>query len=142
MDLNLWTLSGQQCDVSTVPSVNFRFADAVIIVFAINDDKSMSVLDQWKQKAEEIVPDDTVFVLVANKCDMKRIQTRTLEQISGSIYHRSFQTSAKTGEGVKDLFESVADMVLAKEANRNATPGFKLRRLSRPPRKNSLCTSC
>ena len=76
VDLNLWTLSGQHCDISTVPSVNFRFADAVVIVFAINDEKSMLVLDQWRQKAEEIVSTDTIFVLVANKCDMKRMQAR------------------------------------------------------------------
>ena len=79
VDLNLWTLQGQ-CDITTVPSVNFRFADAVVIVFAINDDKSMLVLDQWRQKAEEIVSTDTIFALVANKCDMKRMQARLQEK--------------------------------------------------------------
>ena len=79
VDLNLWTLQGQ-CDITTVPSVNFRFADAVVIVFAVNDDKSMLVLDQWRQKAEEIVSTDTIFALVANKCDMKRMQARLQEK--------------------------------------------------------------
>ena len=141
IELNLWTLSGQQCDVTTVPSVNFRFAAAVIIVFATDSPKSMEVIDQWKQKAEEIVAPDTIFILAANKCDMRRLNMRDLKDMAETRgYSEWMLTSAKTGEGVKEMFESAGKMVLAQsDANKGKKrTGIKMNPI-RPNKPKSGC---
>ncbi|XP_075246731.1 ras-related protein Rab-13-like [Convolutriloba macropyga] len=140
-DLNLWTVSGQACRYpGSVPPITFRGSNAIVLVFAIVDEQSMTVLEEWRNKALEIVHPETPFVLVANKCDKKRMSERDISQLAEqSGYDLWFQTSAKTGENVSRLFEETADLVISKTANLTSKNSILNLRPPRPKKKKCKC---
>ena len=114
--------------------------DCFTSVFAIVDEQSMTVLEEWRNKALEIVHPETPFVLVANKCDKKRMSERDISQLAEqSGYDLWFQTSAKTGENVSRLFEETADLVISKTANLTSKNSILNLRPPRPKKKKCKC---
>ncbi|XP_063729674.1 ras-related protein Rab-9A-like isoform X2 [Symsagittifera roscoffensis] len=137
-DLHIWTLSGQACKYpSSVPPINFRGSDAIICVFAVDDEMTMSVLDIWKKKALEVVHPDVPFILVANKCDKRRMDERDIRNMADQNgYYSWFQTSAQTGKNVSELFEGVADILITE--SRISSHKRSIINLE-PPRKKKKC---
>jgi len=110
----------------TLTSSYFRKADAMIIVYDITNKESFEDLDGYIKEGTRYSERSDKFV-VANKVDLadRRVieaaQGQKLAQSQGLPY---LEVSAKTGENVKKLFESVARrLVGAAEPAGNASAG-------------------
>lgn len=113
-----------------------RGAQAIIVGFDVTSWGSMQKCDDWISKIKEQEGLDCVVVAVGNKIDLvdeREVSTKGarahFEEMDPPIPY--FETSAKTGEGVNELFESVARMVLSRfnesTEKKEQEPRFALR---------------
>ena len=105
--VNFWDLSGHP-EFFDVRNEFYKDTQGVILCFDVSQRVTFQALDKWVKEAQRYgVRDSAVWALCANKVDKKtkRAVTRREAELwaerSGFQY---FETSAKTGEGIDDLF--------------------------------------
>ena len=98
----------------------YHGSHAVLFVYAIDDMYSLNVLRNWIEDAEKDARGALKF-LVGNKIDLKDESTQVELQLAESFYKNNsldgglFQVSAKTGEGIKEMFEAILKLLLDKK---------------------------
>jgi small GTP-binding protein len=110
--LSIWDMAGQD-RFQVIRSGFYRGSRAAALVFDVTAPETFSSLARWRQEISEVVPDQP-FLLVGNKIDLKRQlapeQGASFAQSIGAAY---VETSALSGEGVSELFLSLARLGLA-----------------------------
>ena len=90
----------------------YRGAHAAILVFDITSSESLDRVAEWVEELKQHVGTNMILVLAANKADLidsvanNAGQTlfKQAQQYADSIGAALFKTSAKSGNGVEDLF--------------------------------------
>ncbi|NVM56001.1 MAG: GTP-binding protein [Candidatus Helarchaeota archaeon] len=111
--LNIWDIAGQQ-KFSNVRKMFYEGADAVIIVFDVTDKPSFVNSSTWYNDFLSFNKDN-FGILLGNKIDLeqKRVILYDWGQIlSNKMAFQYFETSAKTGKNVEDLFAYIAITLL------------------------------
>lgn len=82
-------------------------------MFGIDEPGSLQYLTHWTRDVDEFCPDALKFV-VANKIDLEGMVSLESMQMFSSSHNCSdvFQISAKTGEGIDGLLDTVAKELL------------------------------
>ncbi len=113
---------------------HLRNADAVILMYSVEDRYTLVNLPEWHEEISCCVPDikKIVIAVVGSKNDLvAEIEPETIECMCQNFgTSLSFFTSAKTGEGVKEALEGIVKEVhrLKKvESEVNLTPEIKPR---------------
>lgn len=105
--LSIWDMAGQE---------RFRFfrqdfyrgALATALVYDVTASESLLNLGEWAKDVVEVIPNQK-FLVVGNKIDLETVvNLAAAEQFASSLNASHIQTSAKTGEGVEDLFKALA----------------------------------
>lgn len=126
--LSIWDTAGQE-QYNSLVKVFFREADAVILVFDLTNEKSFVNLEKWKSLASSNCPENAIYYVVGNKCDLPEEQravncmkTAGIQKDLGATAYLS--CSAKSGEGIEELFLTIAKDVpkLIKEAKEPLKP--------------------
>ena len=112
--LMLWDMGGQPRFRDVIGDY-FRGARIAIAVYDATRLFSLERLRDWIDRVKENAP-DCKFLFVANKIDERRNGTG-VQQEDGLVFAQEFdatmmEVSAKTGEGVTEMFESVTRMLL------------------------------
>lgn len=111
----------------------YRETDAVIIVYDCCDEESYHSIEKWygevltylTQELEDGMP----VALVANKKDKIPDMTSSMEYVNFKVTQElsmnmglfaCIETSAKTGEGVTEVFEKIAKELLHRKGPRSA----------------------
>ena len=108
--LILWDTAGQERFRSLIPSY-LKNANCIIIVFDITNKDSFNSLNKWLSDAKNNASEDTIFVICGNKIDLKEKRTVSENEINEYINKNELiykECSAKNGQGIKDLFNTVA----------------------------------
>jgi len=112
--LQIWDTAGQE-RFQSLGNAFYRGADACILVYAIDDDKSFQAIEEWKQKfinqAGIDSPTEYPFLLLGNKSDLN--QRRTVSQQQGQQYATTnsmafFETSAYNGNNIEEAIRNIA----------------------------------
>lgn len=127
--LSIWDTAGQE-QYNSLVKVFFRAAAAVILVFDITNEKSFISLEKWHDLAYSCCPSETIFYIVGNKIDFPEEQqvvdcmkaSRMQENLGAAAY---FTVSAKSGEGVSELFHTVARDV--SKLNTGISPSLEIK---------------
>lgn len=100
---------------ATVPPTYFRNARAAILVYAIDNRESIDNITHWAESmsVQRLGTTDMLRVLVGNKADLTDREITTKRgrdtcdtcEIDQSLF---FEVSAKTGEGVDSMFDTIA----------------------------------
>ena len=108
VELKIWDTAGQE-QFAKLVSVYARGANVCILVAAFDDEKSFTSLHLWHERLLESGEDPPV-VLAINKSDTPGPLNREqfIREKYGSQYPNLFFVSAKTGDGVKELFTAAA----------------------------------
>ena len=92
----------------------FNGADGMIFVFDITRSSTFSNVKNWYNTTVKFGLSGIPKILIGNKIDLKderKIIQPHATHLSEELNARYFETSAKTGENVKDIFESIARKV-------------------------------
>ena len=102
--LLLWDLAGQ-AHFKSVRRGFYEGSNAAIIVFDVTDLESLNHVGDWLQELQNNCGEIPCFLL-GNKIDLAEARKVTQDMVKG--YKMAyFETSAKTGENVLELFNSV-----------------------------------
>ena len=115
--LDLWDTPGQELYRSLCNNF-IKGSHCIILGYDISRARSLyDIKEYWYNKAKNIVGDDSLIYLVANKIDL--IENINESEKEGINYAKEkdikyFKVSCKTGEGVNELFEDIANSLIMK----------------------------
>ena len=106
--LHVWDTAGQERYRSLVP-MYARSATAALIVYDVSDEESFSSVEQWLIQLKKDMPSDCMLYLVGNKTDLNpNFNKYEPETFAEANRMKLFFVSAKSGEGIQELFKDVA----------------------------------
>ncbi len=110
--LILWDLAGQQHFDSVRPAF-YKGAKVAIIVFDLQNRGTFYDVPAWIRELNINAP-GVPFILVGNKKDLKNREVSTEEALALAKKYNAmyFETSAKTGENVQNVFRYAAVIAL------------------------------
>ncbi|XP_034947852.1 probable Ras-related protein Rab7 [Chelonus insularis] len=120
--LQLWDTGGME-RVASVTSSYYKFAEAAILVFALDNSTSFHLLSQHLLDIVTYAENAKIF-LCGNKSDVDNngplVTDAEMDQFCEQCHNlisATYKTSCKTGEGIHEMFEDIAQHLV--EANRS-----------------------
>lgn len=110
VEIQLWDTAGQEKFRSLIP-VYFRNAIGSLVVFDLTNRNSFENLDVWIGTFKEFAGDETIIIIVGNKCDLQneiKVSDDEVKKWTESHGYLYFCVSANTGEGLSDLFDALS----------------------------------
>ena len=104
--LEIWDTAGQE-RFRGIAKNYFRGAHAIIFVFDITNKESFNKLKNWMNDAKQNINEFTELVIAGNKIDLEEkrsIPKEIIQEFAEKNNLEIFSTSAKTGEGINDVF--------------------------------------
>ncbi len=98
----------------------YRGAHVVLLVCSLDSEYTLTRLAKWHQEAQYYVDEsEVIYALVATKSDLEEVEREvSREMLLGFSSHygveeaRVFEISSKTGEGVDDMLQTLAETVV------------------------------
>ena len=92
----------------------YRAAPAAVVVYDVTNAASFRRAKEWVEELRANGAPGCVIALAGNKCDLS--EARAVSQGEGQEYAKQrgliwVETSAKSGEGVQDLFIKIAGVL-------------------------------
>ena len=149
--LQMWDTAGQEKYKGLIPSY-VRNSSIVFVVYDVSTKSSFDNVPKWISFIRSI--ENTTLVLCGNKTDLEK---REVTKEEGETFAQKeslafFETSAKTGDGIKQMFYSaVSDLPVFAENNNkeslmkelmeengveNTVEGIKPQEQEQPPQQN------
>ncbi len=122
--LQLWDTAGQERFRSMAPRY-YRNAHAALLVFDATDPSSLEKVKSWVKELQMHASNSMVLVIASNKSDLRDanpngcVPYKQAQEYARQIGASLFQTSAKTGRGIDELFKHIAQRLL--ERSRDIT---------------------
>ncbi|KAJ3438408.1 ras and ef-hand domain-containing protein [Anaeramoeba flamelloides] len=115
--LKIWDTAGQERFHSLTP-LYYRGAKGAVIVYDISNFESFERAKDWILELRENGESDSKIVLVGNKIDLetKAVEDTTAQKFADKNGLLFFETSAKTGEFVNQIFLALAKLLLGKNS--------------------------
>jgi len=110
--LHIWDTSGQD-RFRSMTNLYYRDAQVAILTYDVTNEESFEGLNYWlNELSEKVERDSMLLCLVGNKNDVEPSK-KTVPTSKGKAFAEEnnmifFETSAKTGAGVKELFQTIA----------------------------------
>ena len=106
--VQIWDTAGQE-NFRSITRAYYKNSVCALIVYDINNEDTFDSVQSWIQECKLQTPKTVTMVLVGNKCDLEckvdRNKAKELAEENKMLY---FETSAKTGKGVDELFKKSA----------------------------------
>ena len=127
-----FTLQAGQESFRSVTRIFYRGAHCVFLTYDITRDETFANLVDWLKEIQQHAAEEVKIYLIGNKKEMEEQREvkfeRALEFAKSHGIHKVYETSAKTGDAVEDVF-SIAGKELfelqEKEAENEAKDGEK-----------------
>jgi len=119
INLMFWDVAGQP-QFYMLHRPYFNGADGMILVFDITRSSTFSNINNWYNSAVKYGLSGIPRILIGNKIDLKderKIILPMAEHLSEKLNAPYFETSALTGETVKEIFQKIAELVFTYKEN-------------------------
>jgi len=112
MKLHIWDTSGQD-RFRSMTNLYYRDAQAAILTYDVTNPQSLESLNYWLSELKDKVDQENMLLCLAgNKNDVDKNEKKVTESQGKEFAEKNnmlfFETSAKTGAGVKELFQTIA----------------------------------
>lgn len=105
--IQIWDTAGQE-SFKSVTRIFYRGAHCVFLTYDITRDETFVSLVEWLKEIKQHAAEDVCIYLVGNKAEMEAEREitfdRAIEFAKTHNIHKCFETSAKTGLSVEELF--------------------------------------
>ncbi|OHT01720.1 small GTP-binding protein [Tritrichomonas foetus] len=121
VEIQIWDTAGQEKFKSLSP-IYFRNAAAAVVVFSLTSKSSFSRLRDWIDSFTEIAGTNTIIFLAGNKTDLDsefEVNIDEAKDWAQSHSYKMYLTSAKTGDGIHELFSDLAKELLREKLAKN-----------------------
>ena len=139
--LQIWEPGGGERFRSLAPSY-YRGASVVLLVYDVNCKDSFDNLATFQEEMNKCIEYEHVLrVLIGNKVDLERLVERS-EAEEYAMRHKMvyYECSAKSGDGVNDVFQSAVAGIVNSPGWREM---FNSRRANQSnEEKNAICCCC
>jgi small GTP-binding protein len=111
--IQIWDTAGHERFRSMTP-LYYRGARVILFVFALDSLSSFQEIDDWHKSVIDAVGSSLAMVLVGNKYDLPRqIAHERAANKANELNMRCYmETSAITGFGINELFDTVAEILV------------------------------
>lgn len=139
--LRIWDTAGQERFRSLAP-MYYQGSQCAIIVFSLDSMDSFTEAAQWVEELNSHFDEMPILYLVGNKADLVDLRKVTVEEAQeradkiGATY---FETSAKTGQNIDELFVSIAEKIKTIEKPQTPKPAVPLQSTGNKEQKNGCC---
>ncbi|KAK9240485.1 ras family-domain-containing protein [Lipomyces kononenkoae] len=143
----IWDTAGQERYKSLAP-MYYRNANCAVVVYDITQASSLDKAKSWVKELQRQANENIIIALAGNKLDLnakRQVETSVAEAYARESGLLFFETSAKTGESVTELFTAIAKRLpldTASTRTRTTPKGVDLSRPTRraPAQSNNGCT--
>jgi small GTP-binding protein len=114
--LQIWDTAGQE-RFRSITKAYYRNAVGVMLIFDLTERKSFDHLPTWLNDARTLCDPNVIIQVVGNKADLPHPRVVTINEAEGFAkqYHLEYlETSAKSGENVREAFIGVASKLFAR----------------------------
>lgn len=139
--LRIWDTAGQERYRALTP-MYYRDSQAAVIVFSVTDRDSLADAEHWFHDLSSHFRELPLLYLVGNKADL--VDQRKITEAEGVAVAESlgsnvtyYETSAKTGQNIAELFADIADTLaqIPSAVVKEEQPVLS----SRPPKRKCGC---
>lgn len=111
--LMIWDIAAQE-RFDNVRIKYYTGAKAAVIVYDVTRPATLDIVTFWSDDIKQVVQGNIQMILIANKTDLPaKVESEAGKKLAGKIGADFIETSAKTGENVEGLFESITRKLLA-----------------------------
>ncbi|OMJ72545.1 hypothetical protein SteCoe_28989 [Stentor coeruleus] len=118
LKLDIWDTGGQE-RYRALLQLYYRDADAALITYDVTNAKSLEDCEYWVNELRR-TEENCILCLVGNKIDIpveeQKVNSKAAQEFGEKYGMMFFETSAKTGDNVNKLFESVSQEILRKKS--------------------------
>ena len=123
--LDIWDTAGQE-RFKNITKNYLQGANGIILVYDVTNKDSFVKLKIWLNDAQMNVSTETEMIIVGNKIDLiekRQVKFETLKEFGDKHNIDVFEVSAKTGEGVEDIFSNLTKKLFEKKHIGVVLPG-------------------
>lgn len=142
IEFNIWDTAGQEKYRSLVP-MYFSEAACAFLVYDITNEVSFNVLNEFDSLLAQKTPPNIIKLVIGNKIDLA--ENREVDKNKAANYTKDigaikyFEVSAKTGEGIKDIFEYLANLPELPIEKTEEDDFVELNNMSTQPKQKKCC---
>lgn len=128
----IWDTAGQERFASLAP-MYYRNAQAALVVYDVTKPQSFIKARHWVKELHEQASKGIVIALVGNKLDMienggeRKVAKEEAERLAEEEGLLFFETSAKSGENVNEVFLGIGEKIPIKKPGEQASEQSGLR---------------
>ena len=113
MKLQVWDTAGQE-RFRTITQTYYKGAMGIILVYDCTEEVTFNNILNWLKQIETHACPGVAKVLVANKTDLpgRVITTERGQALAEEYGLKFFETSAKTGSNISEMFYEIADQIV------------------------------
>ena len=126
INLQIWDTSGQERYRSITKNF-YRNADGILFVFDVTREDTFAHIKDWLISSDEC-DKDFKKIIVGNKIDLERVVSKEkIENFGKAKNMKCYEVSAKTGEGLDDIFKATAELILEGKSEEEIKEEFIIR---------------
>ncbi len=114
--LKIWDTAGQE-RFRNITTQYYKGADGIVLVYDVTDEASYEKIKDWMEQILSNTQQEEIgLVLLGNKCDMepRNVTEEMGKKMAEELKISYFETSALTGQGIKEAFEQLTREIMAK----------------------------
>ena len=135
--LQIWDTAGQDRFRSITKNF-YKGTHGIILIYDVTNEKTFENAKSWVEQIHEEISDKVVIYLVGNKIDMeeeRKVSTEEGKKLAEELGIPFFETSAKTGENIDNIFDNIVEDLDKEFGNIQKIE----RNLSYQPKKEKKC---
>jgi Ras-related protein Rab-8A len=112
--LQIWDTAGQE-RFRTITKNYYKSAHGVVLMYDVSDARTFSNIKNWIDQIKKEAQDNVVIFIVGNKIDVdkeeRKVTTEEGQKLAEEYNFPFYETSAKTGKNVNEVFEDIGEKV-------------------------------
>ena len=114
--IQIWDTAGQE-SFRSITRGYCKSSVCALVVYDISNKESFNNISAWIEDCKNQSPKTIYFVLVGNKSDLndrRQVNTEEGQELADKFGIQFYETSAKTGDNVNEIFYNSADEIAKK----------------------------